>query len=256
MTKIPNWDALAPYWHCFENIGFNKTILNLLEKYLVMPILYVGGGRGTYPAYLATRFGKENITVVDLSPAMACRAYSDFQLEYLVGDVRNLPLPKKFFGSVICASGVLEFLDLSEQEKSLREMARVCRQDGSILITAFYCDHPENDKSLNISCDSQPINQKQNLLDLWFKHYDLLSSSERRLVASFSAVAREMKDRVAAYQLLHNSLPAQGGYILLEDFPSIANIAGLESELLKLFVEQSVMIWRLSQVQLKTELRQ
>lgn len=247
MLKAPDWDALAPYWHCFENVGLSKTILSALKPYLNLPILYIGGGRGTYPAFLRNWVGQENLAVVDSSPRMAQRAYIDFNLKYVVSDARDLPFSDQSFGSVVCATGVLEFLDLSEQKKALKEMARICLPKGSLLVTVFYHEYFRSEFTAHASHNEPPVTYQQpDLLDRWFQHQSSLLPGEKRIAASFSIVAREMGDRTAAYQLLRHSLSTSEGTIHLETFPYTARDVGLECKLLKLFVEKKVAIWNLS----------
>lgn len=243
MLKAPNWDALAPHWHCFENVGLNRTILGTLKTYLTPPVLYIGGGRGTYPAILRSWVGQENLSVVDSSLAMAHRAYLDFSFKYIIADARDLHLPDKSFGSVVCATGVLEFLDLSDQKKALQEMMRVCFQESSLLVTAFYGDPPDSASSTQfINSGNQSFYQKYDLLDRWFRSEDSLSLTEQRITTSFSMVAREIGDRTAAYQLLCQSLPVCNGFINLKIFQDIARDLGLKYKPLRLLTDKSIAI--------------
>lgn len=213
---------------------------------LLPPVLYVGGGRGTYAAHLQKWLGRDSVTVVDLSPAMARRARADFGLEYVVADVRHLPQPDRTFASVICATGVLEYLDLTDRKTALQEMARVCRRGGLILITAFALpDRGEEELGSHLRLEEQRGTDEHRLLETWFRHYDTLSYPERRLVSAFNAVAREMGDRVAAYHLLKDSLPRYDQRIVFGRFGATISAAGLLTESVQFLADQGIGIWHL-----------
>jgi ubiquinone/menaquinone biosynthesis C-methylase UbiE len=242
----PDWNALAAYWHCFEIGGFNKSTLSAIMSSLISPLLYVGGGRGTYPAYLQKWLGRDNVTVVDLSSAMARRAQADFGLEYIVADVRHLPCSDNGFASVLCVTGIFEYLETVDHEIALREMARVCCKGGPILITA--AASPGGVKEVNqshLSFDRQPRIDEHRRLETWFRHYDALSNPEKRTMSLFNAVAREMGDRVAAYHLLKDSLPRYGRRITFSSFASTIAAACLLTKSRQYMPERGIGIWHL-----------
>lgn len=81
------------------------------------------------------------IVAMDFSEEMIRRAEKRIALEniknvrLLVGSVTKLEFPDDAFDKVICAS-VLQYLDDDECEAAFREMIRVCRHGGRIVIHA------------------------------------------------------------------------------------------------------------------------
>jgi ubiquinone/menaquinone biosynthesis C-methylase UbiE len=242
----PDWDALAVYWHCFELHGFNKTLLSSMLASLIPPVLYVGGGRGSYVAHLQKYFGRDKVLVVDSAAAMARRARADFGLEYVLADVRRLPFPANVFASVVCVTGVVEFLKPTERKTALEEMARVCDKGGPILVTASAIPGQEGKQQRDAEAEAEYGTDTHQLLDIWFYRYDMLSYLERRMVSAFNAVAREMGDRAAAYHLLHESLPRYDRYIIFERFPVTVSAAGLLINSMQFLPEQGIGVWHLT----------
>ena len=238
MRASPNWDALAPYWHCFETSGLDKPILSALMSCLKPHVLYIGGGRGTYASHLSKWVGRQNITIVDSSLAMARRAKSDFGLNYDLADVRYLPFPDSHFGSAICATGVFEYLDPIDRITSLREMSRVCFPGNPVVITAF--SDPGQVNQTPLEANEHP------LLEKWFQHEELLSFPERKFVLPFNAVAREMGDRDKAYRLLRDSLPPQDKLITGSEFAAAISASGLFVRSMRFVAERGIGIWTLS----------
>jgi ubiquinone/menaquinone biosynthesis C-methylase UbiE len=234
----PNWDALADYWHYFEAAGLNKPVLSMLMVSLVPPVLYVGGGRGTLPAHLRQYYGPDQITVIDLSLAMARRAKKDFELDYILNDVRHLAFPDQIFSSVVCTTGVLEYVDAADQAVSLVEMARVCRSGGPIMVTAGATSDPIG--------ASQGAARNYFLLEMWFRHYESLSLIERQAVLAYNGVARAMGDREAAYRLLKDSLSPYDPRILMDEFAATIATAGLFIQSVQYLHDRGIAIWKLS----------
>jgi ubiquinone/menaquinone biosynthesis C-methylase UbiE len=242
----PNWDALAPYWHCFETYGLNRTILSLLLSLSTPPILYVGGGRGAYPARLESHVGRRRLLVVDASWPMARRARADFGLEYIVADVRNLPRPDLSASSVICATGVLEYMSHANCVAALSEMGRICVRGGAILITAFAsAPGTQPEESGRVKAVTQPGVDIHRRLEKWFYHYETLPLSERRLVLPYNAVARQLGDRAAAYRLLRESLPRYEQPMDPARFARLIEEAGLIVKSEQYVEERGVAIWHL-----------
>lgn len=121
MTSVgnPDWDALAPHWHIFETAGNTRSVLSSALVHLRPPVLYVGGGRGVYPAKLNRWFaGCENV----------------------VADVCALPVPDGSVASVFCSTGVVEYMDAPARLSALAEMLRTVRPGGAIMLAVFIAE--------------------------------------------------------------------------------------------------------------------
>lgn len=103
--------------------------------------LEVGVGTGiNLPLYNFGPGGVSSLTGLDLSPGMLREAAVkrgalglQGQVDLVEGDAEVLPFPDGSFDSVVCTFSLCVFLD---PRAALREMARVCRAGGRVLLVA------------------------------------------------------------------------------------------------------------------------
>lgn len=241
-----DWDALAEYWYCFETDGFDMAILNELITSLNPPVLYIGGGRGSYPAQLCNVLGIENVTIVDSSLAMARQAASEFNLSFIVADACQLPVPDHQFASVLCVSGVMEHLDETALLVALQEMARACRKDGSLILAASVSNNPT--ETVPVYQDSIPGRELiyiHGYIDAWYRENYSLTPPEKKNMSSYNRLASAMQDRNAAYILLKNSFPKYAQLIDTEQFELYFQDRGLSIKHRHYKHEQNVQVWNL-----------
>lgn len=77
------------------------------------------------------------MVALDHSPAMARAARRRRGLETVVAAAGLLPFTDGAFGSVLVASGVLDFSDAADAGRTLAEVARVLRPQGLCVLAAF-----------------------------------------------------------------------------------------------------------------------
>jgi SAM-dependent methyltransferase len=96
-------------------------------------VLDVGCGTGAITAELARR-SRGEVTGIDLDPAMVehARQYAP-DARFELGDALDLSFPDETF-DVVCCHFLL--LWVKDPERAVREMARVAREGGSVLICA------------------------------------------------------------------------------------------------------------------------
>ena len=125
---------------------WRRKTSKLVAKHHPSMILDVATGT----ADLAIRLAKDNpsaaITGLDLSEKMLeegriklAKKSLDQHITLVTGDAMNLPFPDDSFDAVTVAFGVRNFPD---REAGLREMARVCRDKGLLMVLEF--SHPKN----------------------------------------------------------------------------------------------------------------
>jgi SAM-dependent methyltransferase len=199
-VNAPDWDALAPHWEHFEDGGLNREIFAGLKLLVRPPLLYVGSGRGG----LAARVARLS---VDRSFAMCQHAHQDHGIACVAADAAHLPLRSGCFATVLCATGVLEFLSHSERVRVLAELGRVCGPDGQVLAFAACGD----------SGVHWGVNQHA-LVRAWF--------AGRVPMPAFDAVAAG--DREAARDMLLASLPQRGQSVSSEELAAAAADAGMK----------------------------
>lgn len=130
------WDALAPYHAAIENHYLDLPTIRRLLKDLKEPVLVVGGGQGLIVEELRRKgFECEGI---DLSPEMIRQAKLRRGITLIHADARAMPMAERTYGTVIYATGVVDFTDDEEAIKEmLREGGRVVKDSGTIFV-AFY----------------------------------------------------------------------------------------------------------------------
>jgi SAM-dependent methyltransferase len=203
-----DWEALAPFWHHFEERGFSTPALSLIEGGLVAPCLYVGAGRGTFATRLADRLGAGLLVALERAPAMVRHRVRHGRARWVRGDVRSLPVRDGGFASALVVTGVLEALGESDRVQALGEVARAVAAGGFAVV------------ALSVGGAADPDTWSQ--LDAWRQ-----APPGSPAWAAYDAVARDLGDRQAAYRLLRASLPRQEPRISAESLAACGRRAGL-----------------------------
>jgi ubiquinone/menaquinone biosynthesis C-methylase UbiE len=103
----------------------------------------------TGPGYIAEAFARaaREAIGVDLTPLMLAIAEERVRqrgvsnVSFRIGDVQNLPFEKDEFDVVVCR---LALHHMEDPAKVVREMARVCRGDGTVVVEDIRAsEHPE-----------------------------------------------------------------------------------------------------------------
>jgi len=109
-----------------------------LERAALAPgsrVLDAGCGASIFPIYLA-KHGHE-VTGLDLRVPYGLDAEHGVQVEYVEGNLTELPFPDEYFDAVFCIS-VIEHLGLDGIPRALDELRRVTRRNGLVLLTTDY----------------------------------------------------------------------------------------------------------------------
>jgi len=134
------WSAWAPYWHHLEDQHLDSRVGREMIGLLSGPVLVIGAGQGIVVQTLAEA-GLE-VRGVDADPEMVRLARERRGLDVLQADARDLPLDDGSFGSVVLASGVVDYTDDPRRVRQmLGEAARVLVPDGRLHVT-FYSLSP------------------------------------------------------------------------------------------------------------------
>ena len=101
-------------------------------------LLDAGCGNGALLLSLARRFPKVQLTGLDLSPGVFTHAAAEakqqnFPINFLVGDVQNLPFAS---GSFDCATTIHMIYHVPDIARGLAELARVLIKKGTLVLTA------------------------------------------------------------------------------------------------------------------------
>lgn len=125
------WDG-ASRWYDFATAGLEILILRRLRSKLLKSavgrVLEVAAGTGSNLAYYPS--GTDIITV-DLSPRMLLKARQRGARKLAVMDAQQLAFRDGSFDTVVSTLGTCTFPD---PVQALREMRRVCRPGGRILL--------------------------------------------------------------------------------------------------------------------------
>lgn len=149
MDKETVWDV---YWKSREEISVKDTIQSdpyyrLLVRLIGTPtnkkgikILEVGCGSGIRTSALAKRFHKNlsDVTMIDISTqalefAKRNADINRIRANFVLADAFNLPFPGESF-DVVWNEGVNEHFEGERRQLIFREMARVCKCGGEVIV--------------------------------------------------------------------------------------------------------------------------
>ena len=130
------WDALAPHHSALENNYLDLPTIRRIMKDLQEPVLVVGGGQGLIVAEV--RKNGLQCDGVDSSAEMIKYAKLRRGIALIKADAKALPIAEQTYGTVIYATGVIDFTeDEKEIQAMLLEGRRIVKKQGKIFI-AFY----------------------------------------------------------------------------------------------------------------------
>ncbi|MBE0470030.1 MAG: methyltransferase domain-containing protein [Methyloprofundus sp.] len=131
------YDRIAPYFDRIEGIMekmmFGDLRAHLWQQVRGDKILEVGVGTGKNFAYYPVN---KTITAIDFSSVMIREAEKkrtslNLKVELMEMDVQALDFPDNHFDSVI---GTFLFCSVPDPEQGLRELKRVCKSGGEVLL--------------------------------------------------------------------------------------------------------------------------
>jgi SAM-dependent methyltransferase len=132
-------------------------------------VIDVGCGVGTSAIEIARRYGA-HVTAADISPLMLAHARANVKkarvegkVEVVRADLRHLPYPENSFDRVL-AEAVSMYVDRS---KAARELTRVCKTGGRVLITEYVWRKPPTTEARQAVCP----NLKFDTLEDWVRIY-------------------------------------------------------------------------------------
>jgi len=140
MVKKDFFNQMAPTWDGrFYTPEMRERLLHLVSLFQVQKgakILDVGAGTGGIIPYLLEAIGPEgSIWAIDFAEEMVKIGRKKFQKErrviFEVAAVEDLPYKDRFFDKIICFGAFPHFED---KEKALKEMNRVLKSQGTLII--------------------------------------------------------------------------------------------------------------------------
>jgi hypothetical protein len=183
MPRDPDfWTQLAPDLAAIEDSYLDLASLRRMMPDIQAPVLVVGAGQGLIVGELRRR--GLVCQGVDLTPEMIRLAKQRRGLDVIQADARALPFASGAFRSVVCATGVVDFMsDEPSIKRVLDETRRVAGAHGRVLV-AFY----------KMSRASQRLLRRLGLLDAQvLRHREALEVHQldpRQTVAWVSRRAR------------------------------------------------------------------
>ncbi|MFW5774664.1 MAG: class I SAM-dependent methyltransferase [Chitinivibrionales bacterium] len=101
-------------------------------------ILDAGCGWSVFPLYLA----KQGLEVSGCDVDVPSMKFSDVPLEYIRGDILNLPYKNNSFDAVFCIS-VIEHLGHDSIPQALAELRRVLKPESKLLLTTDFYENAD-----------------------------------------------------------------------------------------------------------------
>ena len=149
MNEIPArengyWDRVAAVWQASPRQTLwrrhsDAVNIRLFDRLLKTDLFDEAFGEGLYPL-LASR-AKEVIGLDLAAQALSAAGARHPRLRAVNGDVRRLPFASDHFDIVVSNSTLDHFTDLDDIARSIRELHRVLKNGGYLLITL---DNPAN----------------------------------------------------------------------------------------------------------------
>lgn len=152
MKKNPNtgdfWDALVEKVGCVLPEDYiTKDRITLIANLIPnrnITVLDIGVGYG----FLELRLEKSNISIygIDVSPKSIFRANNLYKGTFVIASVKAIPFKNNFF-DFVCIPEVLEHLYDSESDIAMREITRVLKTNGKLIVSVplydeVYSGHP------------------------------------------------------------------------------------------------------------------
>ncbi len=140
MDKKTFFNELAADWdQRFYTPGLKEKLSQLVSIFHLRPaslLLDVGGGTGGIIPYLLQAVGPEGrIWSIDFAEKMIeiekKKFASEPRVSFELASVESLPFAHEFFDHVVCFGSFPHFED---KEQALREMHRVLRKEGTLII--------------------------------------------------------------------------------------------------------------------------
>jgi len=121
----------------FSLYELDYVLLELCKWEKTDIILDVACGNGYYSDAIRSKVQK--IYGTDLNIDLLYKAKKDFSMEVVTGNAQLLPFQSSIFTKVYCYRSFYQFPDLTHAAK---EMIRVCKPEGTIVITYSNIRHP------------------------------------------------------------------------------------------------------------------
>jgi len=125
-----------------------ERLAEIIKELAIKPgsrVLDVGTGTGVLLPFLVEAVGPTgSIVALDIAEEMLARARAkngDRNIEYVLGDITSTPFQEGTFDEIICNN---TFPHLRDKSAALREMARILRPGGRVVIC-----HPKSREAVN-----------------------------------------------------------------------------------------------------------
>lgn len=135
-NSLDFWDALAPYHAAVEDNYLDLASVRHILPEIATPVLVIGGGHGLVIEEL--RRSGLRAEGVDWSLEMIKHARLRRGIDLVHADARNLPFADRTYGTIIYATGVIDFTSDEPGIGSMLAEGRRLIQDGGAIFIAFY----------------------------------------------------------------------------------------------------------------------
>ncbi len=118
-----------------NHLNAQKKIIALLAKEINGEVLDVATGTGSIALSIA-KISNTKVTGADISEKMIEKAKEkgkkvNASVDFLVNDIEKSTFSDNRFDTIVCCLGILWFTD---KKKALKEMKRICKKDGKIIL--------------------------------------------------------------------------------------------------------------------------
>jgi ubiquinone/menaquinone biosynthesis C-methylase UbiE len=142
----------------FQHLGFESSIYSALQKASLLntkdsKILDVGcGGGGSLTRFLHLGFSPENLFGIDILEERIKEAQKKYpNLTFICDDAANMPFSENNFDLTIESTMFVQITNEKLSSKIAKEMLRVTKQKGYILLIDWRYSKPNNPNYLGLS---------------------------------------------------------------------------------------------------------
>lgn len=154
------------YMEKTNHANAQRGIIELLKGEIKGEVIDVGTGTGIIAINIAKKIPNSKVTAIDISEKIIEKAKRNarkagVKVNFLIDDIEGSIFPDNKFDIVICCLGMLWFIN---KGKALREMVRICKKRGKIILIEEEGETVRSKRLKKIENKSSVFNKRL----LWF----------------------------------------------------------------------------------------
>jgi len=184
-TRYKPWKPVAEFIDTFNETDINCDI---------------GCGNGKNMLYR-----KINFKGIDICDEFV-KICNQRNLDVIKGNILDIPFQDNYFDNIICIAVIHHLKDIKDRINAIKELFRICKKGGKIMIYVWAYEQPDNSKRKFYSCDEMVSYKKVNG-EIFYRYYHLYKKNE---------LEEEIKESNIKYKSIISQYNNGNWYIILE----------------------------------------